>query len=69
LEAKTFIYFSGIIGSIAGIVVAVIGYFIVRMVRGYDEQIKKLFERVDELTEEIPAIKTNIEWLKKILDK
>lgn len=46
------------------------------MVRGYDDQIKELFRKNDDLrddlaerTADIPAIKTDIEWIKSEVKK
>lgn len=76
MEEKTLAYIAGIIGSIAGLVIAIAGWFITRMVRGYDDQIKELFRKNDDLrddlaerTADIPAIKTDIEWIKSEVKK
>ena len=46
------------------------------MVRGYDDQIKTLFGKIDDLrddlaerTKDIPVIKTDIEWIKPEIKK
>lgn len=64
------------IGSILVFVNGILTFFVIRMVHGYDEQIKKLFERTSELRDELSDTKnkiteacTNIEWLKKELKK
>lgn len=36
------------------------GFFVVRLVRGYDEKIRELFAKIEDL----PAIRKDIEWLK-----
>lgn len=76
MEEKTVIYIAGIIGSIAGLIAAITGWFITRMVRGYDDQIKTLFGKIDDLrddlaerTKDIPIIKTDIEWIKPEVKK
>lgn len=76
MEEKTLAYIAGIIGSIAGLIIAIAGWFITRMVRGYDDQIKELFRKNDDLrddlaerTADIPAVKTDIEWIKSEVKK
>ncbi len=76
MEEKTLAYIAGIIGSIAGLVIAIAGWFITRMVRGYDDQIKELFRKNDDLrddlaerTADIPVMKTDIEWIKSEVKK
>ena len=76
MEEKTIAYIAGIIGSIAGLIIAIAGWFIARMVRGYDDQIKTLFQKIDylrddlaERTADIPAVKTDIEWIKSEVKK
>lgn len=76
MEEKTVIYIASIVGSTAGVVIALVGWFITRMVRGYDDQIKALFEKIDDLrddlaerTKDIPVIKTDIEWIKSEVKK
>ena len=76
MEEKTIAYIAGIIGSIAGLVIALVGWFVARMVRGYDDQIKTLFQKIDYLrddfakrTADIPVMKTDIEWIKSEVKK
>lgn len=76
MEEKTIAYIAGIIGSIAGLVIALVGWFVARMVRGYDDQIKTLFQKIDDLrddfakrTADIPVMKTDIEWIKSEVKK
>ena len=76
MEEKTLAYIAGIIGSIAGLIIAIVGWFIARMVRGYDDQIKALFRKIDDLrddlaerTADIPVMKTDIEWIKSEVKK
>lgn len=42
-----------------------LGFLIIRLVRNYDSQIKELFN----ITKDIPAIKTDIVWLKDGIKK
>ena len=76
MEEKTIAYIAGIIGSIAGLVIALVGWFVARMVRGYDDKIKTLFQKIDYLrddfakrTADIPVMKTDIEWIKSEVKK
>jgi len=52
-----------IIVTLSGILVGswvVFGFFVVRLIRGYDDQIKDVYQKISD----IPAIKTDIIWLK-----
>lgn len=50
-----------LLGGLAGL----LGFFSIRLIRGYDEQIKELFAK----TKAIPGIETDIEWLKDAVKK
>jgi hypothetical protein len=38
-----------------------VGFFGIRLIRKYDEQIRELFER----TKDLPAVRESIRWLEK----
>ena len=61
METQVTINLTSVIFGVFTIIVSIFGYFIVRMVKGYDSQIKELFER----TRSLPGIETDIEWLKE----
>jgi hypothetical protein len=63
LETKIIINITAIIFSAFSILVCIIGYFIVRLVKSYDDKIRELFDR----TEDLPAIRESIAWIKEDL--
>lgn len=65
METKIVINVTTILFTVFSIFMSVLGYFIVRTVKGYDKQIQELFER----TKDIPAIREAIEWIKTELKK
>jgi hypothetical protein len=60
LETQISINITTIIFTIVSIVIGIFGFFLVRMVKGYDSQIKELFER----TKDMSGIREAIDWLK-----
>ena len=60
METQIAVNYSTIVFTAFGLVISVFGFFIVRMVKKYDDQISELFDR----TRDMPAIKTEIDWLK-----
>jgi hypothetical protein len=60
LETQVTLNLTNVLFAIFGIIVSVFGFFIVRMVKGYDGQIKELFER----TKDMSGIREAIDWLK-----
>jgi hypothetical protein len=60
LAKEIYFIFMGIVGVLFG-GGGLLSFFTLRLIRGYDKQIKELYER----TENIPAIETDIDWLKK----
>lgn len=60
LETKIIINYSTIIFTAFSIIVSVFGFFIIRMVKGYDKQISELFDR----TKDLPGIREAIDWIK-----
>lgn len=60
METQITINLTTIFFAIFSIFVSIFGFFIVRMVKGYDGQIKEIFER----TKDLPAIRESIEWIK-----
>jgi hypothetical protein len=85
LETKIVVNWSVILFVINCIVLPIFGFFIHRMVKGYDDQIKELQERTEDLstirktleqitelferTKDLPAIREAISWLKNELYK
>ena len=65
METKIVINLTTIVFTVFSIFVSIFGYFIVRMVKGYDSQIKELFDR----TKDMSGIKTDIDWLKSEIKK
>lgn len=55
----------GFIVAIGSIFISVITAFVARLVKGYDSQVKELFER----TEDLPAVRKEIEWVKNELSE
>jgi len=52
-----------IIIILSGILVSswvVFGFFVIRLIKGYDDQIRDVYQKITD----IPAIKTDINWLK-----
>lgn len=60
MAKEIYFIFMGIVGVLFG-GGGLLSFFALRLIRGYDKQIKELYER----TENIPAIETDIDWLKK----
>lgn len=56
------ILFKIIIGLVGFLVFcgSLFGFLVIRLIRGYDEKITDLFKK----TEDLPAIRCNIEWIK-----
>lgn len=60
METQIVVNWTSIIFGIFSVVLSILGFFLLRIIKGYDSQIKELFER----TKDIPAIKTDIDWIK-----
>jgi hypothetical protein len=41
------------------------GFLVIRLIRGYDESIKDLYDKIDKL----PEICKDLEWIRKIIDR
>lgn len=65
MENQITINLTGVIVAAFSLFVSIFSFFILRMVKGYDGQIKEIFER----TEDLPAIRTDISWIKDELQK
>lgn len=63
MENQITVSIATVISFVVSIVIGVFGFFVVRMVKGYDGQIKELFDR----TKDLPGIRTDIDWLKEEL--
>ena len=63
METQIVVNWTSVIFGVFSVVISILGFFILRVIRGYDSQIKDLFER----TKDLPAIKEAIEWIKEEL--
>lgn len=65
METEITINWTSIIFGIFSIILSLFGFIVFRIIKGYDGQIRELFER----TKDIPAIKEAIDWIKEELRK
>ncbi|MFX1587735.1 MAG: hypothetical protein ACFFC1_06250 [Promethearchaeota archaeon] len=61
METQITINWTSIIFGVFSVIISVLGFLLLRIIKGYDSQIKELFER----TKDLAAIKEAIDWIKK----
>jgi len=64
LETQISVNFSTIIYTVVSIVISAFGFFVIRLVKGYDTQVKELYRSRDEQSTRIAKLETEIDWLK-----
>jgi hypothetical protein len=64
LENQIAVNYSTIILTACNIMVGIFGFFVVRLVKGFDGQVKELYRRTDEYSTKIAKLENDIQWIK-----